>query len=143
MPITKQHVIGAAIGIAGTMYIDADGGGNVAAYAHKYDELLAKNEHVVVRGQCYSSCTMVLGYSNACLEPSAVLGFHPSYVPYLFGLFHYVISPGGTKMMRDHYPKDAQDVIDRHHGLDDKGGWMRPAITKIPAIEFPSHYQCG
>ena len=81
---------GAAVGIAvaalaggaaviKTTYIDADGGGDIVAYTRRYDKLYQDNVRVVVRGACYSSCTMVLGYPNTCLEKDAVLGFHPGY----------------------------------------------------------------
>ena len=144
---------GAAVGIAvaalaggaavvKTTYIDADGGGDIVAYTQRYDKLYRDNVRVVIRGNCYSSCTMALGYPNTCLEPNAVLGFHPGYVPYLLGLAHYTISDAGTQVMRDRYPSDALEVIDRHHGLDNKGGWFRPVITLIPGSEFPHRYQC-
>lgn len=150
--VKRGTVVGvavAAIAAAGavgtgikTNYIDADGGGDIVAYTRKYDKLYADNTKVVVRGACYSSCTMVLGYPNTCLEPNAVLGFHPGYVPYLLGLAHYSISAEGTATMRRYYPSDALEVIDRHHGLDNKGGWFRPEITLIPGSEFPHRYQC-
>ena len=136
--------VAAAIAGAGTLavYVDADGGGSVYGYVRHYDELRAKGAKVIIRGACYSSCTMALGYHNACLGPDAVLGFHPAYVPYLFGLLSYRIDPAATQEMRRHYPADALAVIDRHQGLADHGGWMRPAIRTIPASEFPARYHC-
>jgi len=147
--VRKGAAVGvAALAIAGgaavvkTTYIDADGGGDVNAYVRRYDKFYADNVHVVVRGACYSSCTMALGYPNTCLEPNAVLGFHPAYVPYLLGLAHYTINDAGTQVMRSRYPSDALAVIDKHHGLENKGGWLRPEITLIPGSEFPRRYQC-
>jgi len=144
--IAQAGIAVAAIGVGAatfkTTYIDADGGGDIAAYNRRYDKLYKDGVHVVVRGNCYSSCTMVLGYPNSCLEKDAVLGFHPGYVPYLLGLAHYTISVEGTNVMRAYYPSDALEVIDRHHGLDNKGGWLRPQITLIKGSEFPHRYQC-
>lgn len=137
-------VFAAGAGVIKTVFIDGDGGGNILAYTQKYDQLYRDSTRVVVRGNCYSSCTVVLGYPNTCLEPQAVLGFHPGYVPYLWlgGLAHYYISVDGTALMRRYYPADALEVIDRYKGLDNKGGWLRPAITLIKATEFPRRYQC-
>lgn len=146
----KNKAIAAATGVAAiaavsgaSLYIDSDGGGSVYGYVQKYDDLKAKGTKVVIRGACYSSCTMALGYSNACLMPDAVLGFHPAYTPYLFGLFGYSISPEATAEMRRHYPPDALAIINKHGGLNDNGGWVRPAIRTIKATEFPSHYRCA
>lgn len=145
----KGKAVAAAAGAAlmaavtGTaVYIDSDGGGSVYGYVKKYDDLYAKGTKVVVRGACYSSCTMALGYPNACLTNDAVLGFHPAYTPYLFGLFGYKISPEATAEMRRHYPPDALAVINKHGGLNDNGGWMRPQIRTIKATEFPARYRC-
>ena len=148
----KGKIAAAAVGIAAltaggaaiykTVYIDGDGGGSVAAYVAKYDAMYARGEKIVVRGNCYSSCTMVLAYPTACLQQTAILGFHPAYTPYLFGLFSYSLSPEATEEMRRHYPPDALAVINRHDGLKDNGGWWRPAIRLIPASEFPARYHC-
>ena len=146
----RDKAIGATIGAIGVaalaganqMFIDADGGGSVYGYIQKYDALQKAGTQVVVRGACYSSCTMALGYPRTCLMPDATLGFHPAYVPYLFGLAHYAVNPAATKVMRDHYPADALEVIDRHNGLRDNGGWLRPKITVVSAKEFPQRYRC-
>lgn len=140
----------AAVGIAALTagsavyktYIDADGGGSVYDYVAKYHAMYARGEKIIVRGNCYSSCTMALGYPNACLEPTATLGFHPAYTPWMFGLFSYTLSPEATEEMRRHYPSDALAVINAHGGLNDNGGWWRPAIRLISASEFPARYHC-
>ncbi len=145
-----KKVLGAAAGVvalvgtygAGKLYIDADGGGSVAGYVQRYNDLYNDNVRVVVRGACYSSCTMALGFPNSCLMPDAVLGFHPAYVPILFGMFSYKIHPAATQTMRDHYPPDALAIINQHHGLRDNGGWMYPRLVFIPAKDFPARYQC-
>jgi hypothetical protein len=145
---TKTKVASAAVGIAAlaavatTSVIYNDGGGSVYEYVKKYDDLYANNVRVRVEGACYSSCTMALGYPNVCLDPNAVLGFHPAYISYFFGLFHYSIHPQATEEMRRHYPPDALAIINKHDGLKDNGGWLRPEIRLIKASEFPAHYRC-
>jgi hypothetical protein len=123
-------------------YIKRDGGGDVFTYSDKYDQMYAKGEKVVISGNCYSACTMLLGYPNACLDPTAVLGFHPSYTPYVFGLLSYKVSAIGTDHMKRYYPPDALEVINKHHGLEDHGGWFFPSVVLIPASEFPARYHC-
>lgn len=148
--VTKAATAGAvAVGIASgaLVYINADGGGYVYDYVHKYDQMYIQGVRIAVTGACYSSCTVVLAYPNACLGPNAILGFHPAYVPYLWGQYYggwfsYSLNPEATNEMRRHYPPDALAVINRYHGLDDKGGWFRPEITLIKAGEFPARYRC-
>jgi hypothetical protein len=131
-----------AAGIAVT-YITSDGGGFVVAYADKYNRMYAAGEKIVISGQCYSSCTMALAYPNACLMPHALLGFHPGYTPYMFGLFSYTLNQAATDEMKRHYPPDVLAVIDKHGGLIDHGGnWYHPPITVIRATEFPQRYIC-
>ncbi len=143
--IAAAGVAAAITTVGSIVYINADGGGDVVKYTQEYDRIYAAKQRIVVNGGCYSSCTMVLGYPNSCLGPNAVLGFHPAYTQNLwaFGLFSYTISKEGTVVMRRYYPSDALAVIDKHHGLDDNGGWWRPAIRTIPAKEFPSRYHCA
>ena len=136
-------------GVVGkSVFIDSDGGGSVLAYVAKYNELQREGMPVIIRGACYSSCTMALGYSNACLEPQAVLGFHPGYTPIMFGLFGYVLNPQATAVMWSHYPADARTVISRHVDLSKDPGAARdglrwyPKIAQIKATEFPEHYLC-
>lgn len=149
-PTTKRTSTAAAVGFvaalaaAGTThYIHADGGGYVYEYIKEYNRLHAAGTHVVVDGPCYSSCTMILAYPNACLKPQAVLGFHPAYVPYAWGLLHYSIDPVATKEMRRYYPPDALAIIDARHGMEDNGGWLRPAIVTIKAADLPKRYLCA
>lgn len=134
--------IAAALTTGAVVYINGDGGGSVYDYARKYDAMQAQGLRIQISGACYSSCTMALGYPNACFTRNAVLGFHPAYIQYGFGLFSYRIHPQATEEMRRHYPPDALAIINNQNGLRDKGGWLRPAITLIKVTEFPSHYLC-
>ncbi len=118
--------------------IDSDGGGNVAQYANRYADLQRRGVKIVIRGGCYSSCTMALGY-GACVMKQATLGFHPAYWP--LGIT-YIISKSGTAFMRAHYPADIQRMVDRRGGLTDKHGWRYPPITSFRGSELPARYRC-
>lgn len=143
-PAAGLLIAGFIGGAVGTIYVDSDGGGNVVRYIAHYDEMARRNEKIIIRGFCGSSCTIGLGYNNVCLGPNAVLGFHPAYTPILFGLFHYVINQAANKVMLAHYPPDARTVIDKHVDLTrDTGGWFYPRVTYIKGAEFPTHYQCA
>jgi hypothetical protein len=125
--------------------IKNDEGGNVVAYVNKYDAYSKGGMPIIIEGYCDSSCTMGLGYKNVCFAPGSVLEFHPAYVPILFGLLHYVLDPAATKLMLEHYPPDALEVL-RAHGVDlneDPGGWRYPKLTAIPIAAFPAHYLCA
>ncbi len=146
--MTKKQMLAAgsiaaavAAGIPIT-YIVSDGGGFVMSYSRKYEKMYANGEKIVIKGACYSSCTMALGYPNACLMPKAELGFHPAYTPYLFGLFGYDLNPDATEELKRHYPPDALAVINKHNGLDNHPGRYSPKITVIKGSEFPKRYQC-
>ena len=152
----KHGALLAAIGTAGTAvhhyYVDADGGGSVLAYVQKYDALQKAGEKVVIRGNCFSSCTMALGYSNVCIAPDAILGFHPAYVPFLFGYAHYVIDPPDTRLMVAHFPAKVRPLLIKHGAkfvedveknryITDPGGWMRPKLVYVKGSEFEG-YAC-
>jgi hypothetical protein len=144
----KRYAIGALVGAAlgaSTVYLTNAHGGSVLAYVQQFDKLRNLGNHVVVKGDCASSCTMMLGYPNMCLDPQAVLRFHPAY--FSWGLF-YVLDGPGTQMMLAHYPPDARKVIDRHGDLTKDPGrgpgtwYAYPRLFSIPATEFPEHL-CG
>ncbi len=140
-------LIGAVVGVVGavsTVYIQNNRGGVVTEFVRQYDALAAQGRHVVVEGDCASSCTIALGYPNMCFDRNASLRFHPAYTPILFGLFGYVINQDANHLMLDHYPADARVVIDRHGDLTrNPGGWFYPRLFTIPASEFPRHYLCN
>lgn len=119
--------------------IDADGGGNIVQYANRYADLQRRGVKIVIRGGCYSACTMALGY-GACVYPKAILGFHPAYWP--LGI-KYIISKSGTRFMASHYPPDILRMVNRRGGLTDKGGWRYPAITSFRGSELPAKYRCS
>ena len=61
--------------LADTAVIRNDGGGNVADYIRKRDRL-AKLDAVRIAGKCYSACTIFTTLPNACVHPTAAIGFH-------------------------------------------------------------------
>ncbi|MFT3688212.1 hypothetical protein [Paenirhodobacter sp.] len=56
--------------------ISNDPGGDIAEYVARRQKLAASGRPVVIRGKCYSSCTILITLPNACLDPKAVIGFH-------------------------------------------------------------------
>ena len=61
------------------MRIVGDPGGEVSSYIHKYEQIRAAGEHVVIDGPCLSACTLVTGlvpHDHICVTQRAVLGFH-------------------------------------------------------------------
>jgi len=138
-----------AVALKDYVYIDADGGGVVASYVVRYDQLHRDGVKVAIRGECDSACTVALGYDNVCLMPDATLGFHPGYIPIFFGIFGYVLDPTASALMVKHYPVDAMEVI-KAHGVDmfrDPGAardgirWY-PKLVRIKGSTFPDKYQC-
>jgi len=129
---------GLAIGAAGTVYLVNASGGSVEQYAQTFDRLHNEDKKVVIKGDCASSCTMMLGYSNMCLDEGASLRFHPGYNS--FGVF-WVVNPAANQLMLAHYPPEARRVIDAHGNLTNQvWGWgAYPPLFTIKATEFPSH----
>jgi hypothetical protein len=60
----------------GTLVIKNDLGGPVAERVAQIERLRSAGARVEIRGTCTSACTMFLGLPNACVDPSARLGFH-------------------------------------------------------------------
>lgn len=54
-----------------------DYGGSVQARLVQIRELRRSGRPIEIRGSvCYSSCTMLLGLGNTCVEPGTMFGFH-------------------------------------------------------------------
>lgn len=56
--------------------IDDDRGGLLADRVRQIKRLRRSGQAVEIAGECLSACTLYLGLANACVWPSAVLGFH-------------------------------------------------------------------
>jgi hypothetical protein len=119
--------------------INNDGGGNVYDYATQWRML--RDDYIIVKGSCYSSCTMVLGnYPNVCVMPDAELGFHRSYYWTIFG---YITSYKGTEFMWSYYPEDIKELVTKNGGLlADRGGWWTPGILRLKGSDLPEKYHC-
>lgn len=84
-----------------TLVISQDFGGSVMQRYRKLDQLRLSNTRVELRGQCTSACTMYLGLSQACVTPSARLGFHG---PYKRGQEGTLANSPSSNLMAAHYP---------------------------------------
>lgn len=83
--------------------VRTDYGGSVQRRMTDIQALQASQRRVEVRGEyCLSSCTMLLGLRNTCVDPRTTFGFHgPSRngVPLTQDLFDHV-----TQIIAQHYP---------------------------------------
>lgn len=61
---------------AKAMTVTRDLGGSVRERIALVDSLSAEGAEVRIVGTCISACTLFLGVPNACVAPSARLGFH-------------------------------------------------------------------
>ncbi len=69
--------LGAALATpAPAMTVTDDRGGSVSARMRQVAQLSARGTEVRITGTCISACTLFLGVPNACVSPSARLGFH-------------------------------------------------------------------
>jgi hypothetical protein len=99
--------------------IVSDPGGEVAAYVHKFQQVRASGDRVVIDGPCLSACTLVTGIvprDRICVTRRAVLGFHAaSYFDDASRSF--VPTPEGSRVVMRFYPPEIRSWIARHGGL--------------------------
>jgi len=65
-----------------TQYIHDDDGGTIGSYWKKYVDLANAGELVVIDGDCFSSCTIILKYTRSipiCVTNNARFGFHRAF----------------------------------------------------------------
>jgi hypothetical protein len=101
-----------------------DPGGIISDRMHTFYRLRDAGERVVIDGQCYSACTIVLGIlppDRVCATPRARLGFHAAWVPDMDG--RPLTSPEGTAAMWGFYP----DVLRKW--INSKGGLSRKLVV--------------
>src|SRR5512132_3960445 len=76
-------ISGAATGMPqirhGQVVIKDDPGGEIYAFADRWDQIKAKGVPVKIDGRCSSSCTMGLSNPNVCVTPRAQFDFHLAY----------------------------------------------------------------
>lgn len=67
-----------AVPACADIVIGNDPGGNVVAYAEKYQRIKQSGQYVRLVGDCISACTEVLSLplDHVCAEPQARLAFH-------------------------------------------------------------------
>jgi hypothetical protein len=104
-----------------TMLISEDRGGQIGQYLQAFASLRSSGEHVVIDGNCFSACTLVLGLiprERICATSRARLGFHAAWMPDDSG--RPVTSPMGTQALWNIYPHKVRSWIGRHGGLTRK-----------------------
>lgn len=61
--------------------VSNDKGGNVLEMVKTRTRLENSGKEVRIRGYCRSACTMLITMRNACLAPTAKVGFHAPRIP--------------------------------------------------------------
>ena len=101
-----------------TMLISEDRGGQIGQYLQTFAALRSSGEDVVVDGNCFSACTLLLGLiprDRVCVTPRARFGFHAAWMPDENG--RPVTSPMGTQALWNIYPSRVRSWIGRNGGL--------------------------
>jgi hypothetical protein len=96
-----------------------DPGGEVSAYVHKFQEIRAEGQHIVIDGPCLSACTLLTGIvprNRVCVTSRAILGFHAASY-YDDASRSLVPTREGSRLVMHLYPQDVRSWIDRHGGL--------------------------
>ena len=109
-----------------TVRIRDDLGGLMTQYASRFASVRQSGERVVVDGQCYSACTMLLGMlprGQVCVTPNAVFGFHAAWNYDDTG--HRVTSAAATQALIDIYPPSIRSWLARRGGLSPHMKFMR------------------
>ena len=97
----------------GQVVITDDPGGEIYAFADRWDRIGAKGVPVKIDGRCSSSCTMGLSNPNVCVTPRAQFDFHLAYT---------------TGMLKT---KDGR-------WIEDGGYWDREASEQILLPRYPA-----
>jgi hypothetical protein len=124
-----------------TMLITEDRGGQIGQYMQAFAALRSSGEDVVVDGNCFSACTMLLGLiprERICATSRARFGFHAAWMPDENG--HPVTSPMGTQALWNIYPNKVRSWIGRNGGLSRKMIFLEGrALTRIvPSCGTPT-----
>jgi hypothetical protein len=114
-------LISGASSASATMLISEDRGGQIGQYLQAFAALRSSGEDVVVDGNCFSACTLLLGLiprDRVCVTSRARFGFHAAWMPDENG--QPVTSPMGTQALWNIYPHKVRSWIGRHGGLSRK-----------------------
>lgn len=96
-------------------------GGLIAEHVAEFSRIRDAGQRVVIDGQCYSACTLVLGMiprERLCVTNRARLGFHAAWAYAPDG--SRVASPVGNSQLWDLYPPEIRGWIVRRGGLTPK-----------------------
>jgi len=121
-------VASGASSASATMVISEDRGGQIGQYLQAFATLRSSGENVVIDGNCFSACTLVLGLvprERICATTRARLGFHAAWMPDEQG--RPVTSPMGTQALWTIYPNKVRSWISRNGGLSRKMLFMQGA----------------
>jgi hypothetical protein len=100
------------------VHIRADPGGDIDEYAYVFSRMRNAGERIVIDGECYSACTLVLSKiprDRICVTPRAVLAFHAPYRLDANGRSYNVRSD--AREMIASYPAPVRAWIKRKGGL--------------------------
>jgi hypothetical protein len=115
--------------------IVGDPGGEVSSYIHKYEEIRASGERVVIDGPCLSACTLVTGLvprDRICVTGRAMLGFHAA--SYYDDVSRSLVpTRRGSRLVMSFYPAQIRRWIDRHGGLT-------PHLIRLQGRDLASLY---
>jgi hypothetical protein len=119
-----------------TMLISEDRGGQIGQYLQSFAALRSSGEDVVIDGNCYSACTLILGLiprERVCATPNARFGFHAAWMPDENG--RPQTSAMGTAALWNIYPNSVRHWISRHGGLSRKMLFMQGhELTQVVAM---------
>jgi hypothetical protein len=99
--------------------IEGDPGGEVSAYLHRFHEIRASGQRVVIDGPCLSACTLLTGiipHDRVCVTPRAMLGFHAASY-YDDATRSLVPTRAGSRLVMRLYPPAIRRWINAHGGL--------------------------
>jgi hypothetical protein len=108
-----------------TMRIAEDRGGPIDQYMKAFATVRSTGERVIVDGNCFSACTLVLGlipHDHVCATPRARFGFHAAWMRNMDG--NPVTSAMGTQKLWRIYPVSVRRWISQHGGLSDEMIYM-------------------
>ena len=114
-------LVGGVSSASATMLISEDRGGQIGQYLQAFAALRSSGENVVVDGNCFSACTLLLGLiprDRVCVTSRARFGFHAAWMPDENG--RPVTSPMGTQALWNIYPSRVRSWIGRNGGLSRK-----------------------
>jgi hypothetical protein len=119
-----------------------DPGGRIGEYVHRYSELRASGQAVMIDGLCASACTIVLGtipHDKICVTSNAALGFHAAFD--FAGNGRTVTNLGATQMLYLGYPSKVRRWISGRGGLTSRMIFLRG--KQLQAMYRPCGFDNG